>query len=79
MLNNQDVILLIIDITKELTQGGNTDIMEEMWYVGRLIFALERLDNQNKYRLVNLVRELLVVKSFNENFRRINGSTTLIN
>ena len=53
--------------------------MEEMWYVGRLIFALERLDNQNKYRLVNLVRELLVVKSFNENFRRINGSTTLIN
>ncbi len=65
MLNNQDVILMIIDITKELTQGGNTDIMEEMWYVGRLIFAMERLDNQNKYRLVNLVRELLMVKSFN--------------
>ncbi len=65
MLNNQDVILMIIDITKELTQGGNTDIMEEMWYVGRLIFAMERLDNQNKYRLVNLVRDLLMVKSFN--------------
>jgi hypothetical protein len=65
VLNNQDVILMIIDITKELTQGGNTDIMEEMWYVGRLIFAMERLDNQNKYRLVNLVRELLMVKSFN--------------
>jgi hypothetical protein len=65
VLNNQDVILMIIDITKELTQGGNTDIMEEMWYVGRLIFAMERLDNQNKYRLVNLVRDLLMVKSFN--------------
>jgi hypothetical protein len=50
-----------------------------MWYVGRLIFAMERLDNQNKYRLVNLVRDLLYIKSFNENFRRINGSTTLIN
>ncbi len=50
-----------------------------MWYVGRLIFALERLDNQNKYRLVNLIRNLLFVKCFNENFRRINGTTTLIN
>lgn len=79
VLNNQDVILLIIDITKELTQGGNVAVMEEMWYVGRLIFALERLDNANKYRLVNLVRDLLFVKPFNENLRRINGTTTLIN
>ncbi len=79
VLNNQEVILLIIDVTRQLINNGRIAIMEEMWYVGRLIFALERLDNQHKYRLVNLVRDLMFVKVFNENFRRINGTTTLIN
>ncbi len=79
VLNSQEVILLIIDVTRQLINNGRIAIMEEMWYVGRLIFALERLDNQHKYRLVNLVRDLMFVKVFNENFRRINGTTTLIN
>jgi hypothetical protein len=47
--------------------------------VGRLIFALERLDPTHKPKLINIIKDLLDNQQFNENFRRINGVTTLIN
>ncbi len=50
-----------------------------MWYVGRLVFALERLDPTHKPKLINIIKDLLENRQFNENFRRINGVTTLIN
>lgn len=53
-------------------------VFEEVWYVGRLIFALERTEAITKPKIVNLIKDLLDVKHFNEIFRRINGVPTLI-
>ena len=79
VMNNPDITKIIIEITRELTSKGINKILEEVWYVGRLLFALERLDPLNKPKLINLIKDLLECKHFNENFRRINGVPTLIN
>lgn len=77
-MNNPDINKIIIEITKELTSHGINKVLEEVWYVGRLLFALERTEAITKPKLVNLIKDLLDIKHFNENFRRINGVPTLI-
>lgn len=47
--------------------------------MGRLLFVLEWLEPEFKPKLINLINNLLRCKPFNENFRRINGVTTLVN
>lgn len=54
-------------------------VFDEVWYVGRLVFALERLEPGHKPKLISIIKDLLDNPMFNENFRRINGVTTLIN
>lgn len=78
VMNNPDINKIIIEITRELTSHGINKVLEEVWYVGRLLFALERTEAVAKPKLVNLIKDLLDVKHFNENFRRINGVPTLI-
>lgn len=78
VMNNPDINKIIIEITRELTSHGINKVLEEVWYVGRLLFALERTETVTKPKLVNLIKDLLDVKHFNENFRRINGVPTLI-
>ncbi len=46
--------------------------------MGRLVFALERLEPAHKPKLIAIIKDLLDNAHFNENFRRINGATTLI-
>lgn len=78
VLNNSELTKIIIEITKELAGHGINQVLEEVWYVGRLLFALERVESSSKPKLVNLIKDLLDCKHFNENFRRINGVPTLI-
>lgn len=39
-MNNPDVNKVIIEITKELSIHGVNEVLEEVWYIGRLLFAL---------------------------------------
>jgi hypothetical protein len=78
-MNNPEATKVILEITRELIAKGINRVFEEVWYVGRLIFALERLEPAHKPKLINIIKDLLDNQQFNENFRRINGVTTLIN
>jgi hypothetical protein len=40
VMNNPDINKIIIEITRELTSHGINKVLEEVWYVGRLLFAL---------------------------------------
>jgi hypothetical protein len=50
---------MVIEITKEMVNAGRTKVLEEIWYVGRMLFALDRLDGVVKVKLVNLITLLL--------------------
>lgn len=65
VMNNPDINKIIIEITKELTSHGINKVLEEVWYVGRLLFALERTEAITKPKLVNLIKDLLEIKHFN--------------
>lgn len=75
---NSEVIKMVIEITKEMVGFKRTKVLEEIWYVGRMLFALDRLDGVVKVKLVNLLTMLLGCENFSENFRRIHGVSTLI-
>lgn len=64
-MNNPDINKIIIEITRELASHGQHQVLEEVWYVGRLLFALERTEAVTKPKLVNLIKDLLDVKHFN--------------
>jgi hypothetical protein len=78
VMNNPEATKVILEITRELVGRGVTQVFEEVWYVGRLVFALERLEPAHKPKLINIIKELLEGRVFSENFRRINGVSTLI-
>lgn len=61
---NPEVIKMVIEITKEMVGCGRTKVLEEIWYVGRMLFALDRLDGVVKVKLVNLLTLLLGVETF---------------
>lgn len=77
-MNNPEATKVILEITRELISRGFSKVFEEVWYVGRLVFALERLEPAHKPKLIGIIKDLLDNAQFNENFRRINGATTLI-
>jgi hypothetical protein len=43
VMNNPEATLVILELTRELIARGFGKVFEEVWYVGRLVFALERL------------------------------------
>lgn len=69
---------MVLEITKEMVSHGRTKVLEEIWYVGRMLFALDRLDGVVKVKLVNVLTQLLAGDNFRENFRRIHGPSALI-
>lgn len=73
-----EVVKMVIEITKEMVNNGRTKVLEDIWYVGRILFALDRLDGVVKVKLVNLLSLLLNSEAFSENFRRIHGVSALI-
>jgi hypothetical protein len=78
MMNNSEINKMIIEITRELTAHGQHQVLQEVFYVGRLLFALQRTEATTKPKLVNLIKDLLDIKHFSENFRLINGVPSLI-
>jgi len=40
VMNNPEINKIIIEITRELAAHGQHQVLEEVWYVGRLLFAL---------------------------------------
>ena len=65
VMNNPEATKVILEITRQLVSKGISQVFQEVWYVGRLVFALERLEPSHKPKLINIVRDLLQNRQFN--------------
>lgn len=64
-MNNPEATKVILEITRELIARGFSRVFEEVWYVGRLVFALERLEPAHKPKLIGIIKDLLDNAQFN--------------
>jgi len=59
VMNNPEATKVILEITRELVAKGINEVFDEVWYVGRLVFALERLEPAHKPKLIHIIKDLL--------------------
>ena len=52
--------------------------MEEIWYIAKILFVLDKQDDSIKVRIISLITALLDCSTFNENFRMTHGVSALI-